>query len=158
MPDTVFERSIDLDAAVHAVYEFHRDTRNAPLVSPARARFLAIEGEFPVEVGSEVVLVVKQPPAPFAQRWLVRIAELETDRLVVDEAIESPFAHWRHEHRFEALGAERTRMTDRVTYRLPFGFLGRLADRLVVRRQIDRMFAERHSRTRELFARLGSVS
>lgn len=150
--DQVFERSVDLDAPASTVYEFHRDTRNAPLISPAGATFLAIEGDFPVEVGSVVTLRVRQVPIPFAQTWVVRVAELVTDRLVVDEAVKSPFAAWRHEHRFEDIGAGRTRMTDHITYRLPFGPLGRLADRLVGRRQLAAMFAERHQRTQAHFA------
>ena len=41
-------------------------------------------------------------------------------------------------------------MTDRVTYRVHGGPLGRLVDRLVVRRQLTHAFAERQRRTREL--------
>ena len=62
----------------------------------------------------------------------------------------SPFRAWRHEHLFQPLGPGRTLMTDRVTYRLPLGLLGVLADRLVVGRQLAHAFAERHRRTREL--------
>ena len=41
-------------------------------------------------------------------------------------------------------------MTDRVTYRLPGGRLGRLVERLAVRRRLEDAFAERHRRTREV--------
>ena len=152
---SVFARSVDLDAPIDEVYAFHLDTRNAPLISPAGATFLAIEGDFPVTVGSEVRLRVRQSPIPFAQTWLIRIPELKPSTLVVDEAVKSPFAQWRHEHRFEDLGGGRTRMTDHITYRLPFGPIGRLVDRLVARKQLEAMFAERHVRTQAHF--LGST-
>ena len=153
MPDATFERSVDLDAPIAEVYAFHLDTRNAPQISPAGAKFLAIDGTFPVSVGSIITLKVRQAPIPFAQTWVVRVAVLVEDRLVVDEAVRSPFAKWRHEHRFEPLPSGGTRMTDHITYRLPFGPLGALIDRLMVRRQLATMFAERHARTAALFAR-----
>jgi len=142
---------VEVAAPAGVMWRFHLDTRNAPLISPAKATFIAIEGDFPVRVGGVVHLTVRQPPVPFAQHWRIRIADIVENRLVVDVAERSPFAAWRHEHRFEDLGEGRTRMTDHVEYRLPFGPLGRLADRLVVRRQLAAMFAERHARTGEHF-------
>jgi hypothetical protein len=38
---------------------------------------------------------------------------------------------------------------DHVTYEMPFGPLGNLVDRLLVRHDIERMFAYRHRVTRE---------
>lgn len=153
MPDAIFERSVDLDAPPAEVYAFHLDTRNAPQISPSGAKFLAIDGTFPVSIGSIITLKVRQSPIPFAQTWVVRVADLVQDRLVVDEAVRSPFAKWRHEHRFEPLPNGGTRMTDHIAYRLPFGPLGALADRIVGRRQLSAMFAERHAKTKALFER-----
>jgi ligand-binding SRPBCC domain-containing protein len=147
----IFARSVEIGAEPRALYEFHLDTRNAPLISPPGARFLAIDGDFPVQQGARVTLKVRQPPIPFAQTWVVRIDELEPDRLVVDVAERSPFAEWRHEHRFTPLGEGRTLMTDHIEYRLPGGPLGRLANRLLAERQLRRMFEVRHARTKAHF-------
>ncbi|MFN8109927.1 MAG: SRPBCC family protein [Thermoleophilia bacterium] len=144
---SVLQRSVDVPAPADVVFRFHLDTRNAPLISPPGARFLEVSGDFPVQPGCIVRLRVRQPPIPVAQTWLVRIAEVQQDRLVTDVAQRSPFAAWRHEHRFEALDAHTTRMTDHVEYRLPLGPLGRLADRLFVRAMLNRMFTERHRLT-----------
>ena len=149
--DHRYERSVEIAAPAEALFRFHLDTRNAPLISPDGARFVAIEGDFPVSAGSLIALTVRQPPIPWAQRWRVRIDEVRQDRLVVDVAERSPFRRWRHEHVFEPLGPDRTRMTDRVQYALPLGPLGRLANRVLVRRQLESMFADRQARTRALF-------
>lgn len=150
---SVIQRSIEIDVPVGELFRFHLDTRNAPLISPKGARFLAIDGEFPLAVGSEVRLTVRQPPLPAAQRWHIRVAEIVPDRLLVDVALESPFAAWRHEHRFDPLGPGRSRMTDRVEYRLPLGPLGALADRVVARRMLERTFAERQANTKAFLER-----
>ena len=93
---------------------------------------------------------MRQRPIPFVQRWRVRIAEVDPPRAIVDVALAGPFRAWRHEHLFTVAGDGRTLLTDRVTYTLPFGGLGRLADRLVVRRMLTRAFRERHARTRAI--------
>jgi ligand-binding SRPBCC domain-containing protein len=43
-----------------------------------------------------------------------------------------------------------TKLTDVVEYQLPLGWLGRLANAIVVRRQIESMFSYRQRRTKEL--------
>lgn len=60
-----------------------------------------------------------------------------------------PFAS-RHEHRFRAGMDGQTVMVDVVTYRLPLGALGRVADRLVVRRYLTRLLDARNAYIKEL--------
>jgi ligand-binding SRPBCC domain-containing protein len=91
-------------------------------------------------------------PVPIAQTWLVRIARLEEPTLIVDEMLRGPFALWLHEHRFAELPGGRTRLTDHLTYALPAGPLGRVADALLGKRLIASTFRARHARTQALFA------
>jgi ligand-binding SRPBCC domain-containing protein len=146
-----YSRSVDIDAPADVLYRFHLDSRHAPLISPDGARIRSIDGIFPVVVGSRVVLRVKQPPIPITWTWRICIAQLEIDRRIVDVAERSPFAYWRHEHRFAPLPGGGTKMSDHVTYALPLGPIGRLADRLMARRQLENIFAERHRKTKALF-------
>lgn len=144
------ERSVEIAAPVEDVFGFHVDTRNAAAISPRGTRVTDVAGRFPVMPGSLVTMRMRQWPSPVAATWRVRIEAVEPPHRIVDVAERSPFRAWRHEHLFQRLGPGRTLMTDRVTYRLPLGLLGRLADRLLVRRRIARALAERHRRTREL--------
>ena len=80
-------------------------------------------------------------------RMTSRITEYEAPHRFVDEQVAGPFAHWRHEHRFEAAdpsGAS-TRMIDLVEFASPLGPLGALADRLVLRRYMSRLLARRNA-------------
>jgi ligand-binding SRPBCC domain-containing protein len=146
----VLERSVEVAAPVADVFAFHLDARNAALVAPPGTAVLAVEGPVPLAVGELVTMRMRERPLPVTITWRVRIESVEPDRRIVDVAERSPFALWRHEHLFRELGPGRTLMTDRVTYRLPAGRLGRLADRLAVRPRLERGFAERQRRTREL--------
>ena len=147
---SILERSVDIDAPLEDVFAFHLDTRNAALISPEGTHILGVEGTFPVVTGALVTMRMRQRPMPFGLTWRVRIEDVTAPERIVDVAERSPFAAWRHEHLFAPLDGGGTRMTDRVTYRLPGGPLGRLADRLVARRQLSAAFEERHRRTRAL--------
>jgi ligand-binding SRPBCC domain-containing protein len=58
---------------------------------------------------------------------------------------------WIHTHRFEGT-AGGVVMRDRVEYELPLGALGRLAHRLLVRRQLDAIFDFRRRAIEEIFS------
>jgi ligand-binding SRPBCC domain-containing protein len=146
----VIESSCEIDAPIAQVFAFHLDTRNAARIVPPGQRVLSVEGSFPLQAGGEVRLRVRQLPLPWAQTWLVRVARIEEPTLIVDEMLRGPFALWRHEHRFAELPDGRTRLTDHVTYALPGGPLGRVADALGGRRLLLASFRSREARTREL--------
>jgi ligand-binding SRPBCC domain-containing protein len=57
---------------------------------------------------------------------------------------------WVHTHTFEALGAERTLMRDRVAYQLPLGFLGNIAHALFVKTTLKNIFDYRAETTARL--------
>ena len=63
--------------------------------------------------------------------------------LFVDEEVAGPFAAYRHEHGFEATPGG-TRITDDWQHRSPFGVLGIIADRLVLRRLLTRLLETRN--------------
>jgi ligand-binding SRPBCC domain-containing protein len=146
----LLERSVEIAAPVSAVFAFHLDTRNAALISPLSTRVVGVEGRFPVRAGDLVTLRLRRRPLPLTLAWRVRIESVESERRIVDVAERSPFALWRHEHLFRALGPGRTLLTDRVTYRLRGGRLGELAGLLLVGRALEGGFAERQRRTRDL--------
>jgi hypothetical protein len=146
----VIECSCTIGAPIAEVFAFHLDTRNAARIAPPGQRVLSVEGTFPLRLGSEVRLRVRQLPSPWPQTWLVRVVQLQEPTLVVDEMLRGPFPAWRHEHRFAELPHGRTLLTDHVEYRLPAGALGRIANALLVRRILLAAFRSRQRRTRAL--------
>jgi len=141
-----------VDAPIDDVFAFHLDTRNAARISPRGSRVVSVEGVFPLVAGAEVRLVVRPLPLPLVQRWHVLVEQVVEPTLVVDRMLSGPFAEWVHEHRFTAIGADRTLLEDRVAYRLPGGRLGVPAAPIagLVLRNI---LAQRQARTRTLLAR-----
>jgi ligand-binding SRPBCC domain-containing protein len=59
-----------------------------------------------------------------------------------DEQAKGPYALWRHRHSFEEVD-DGTVISDRVEYALPLGALGRLAQHLMVGRELRGIFQYR---------------
>jgi ligand-binding SRPBCC domain-containing protein len=71
-----------------------------------------------------------------------RITEFTVPRSFTDEQTRGPFKSFRHVHEFEPTPGG-SLMTDRVEFTAPFGLLGRLAERVVLRRYLQRLIRER---------------
>ncbi len=80
----------------------------------------------------------------FGVRWRLtsRITAMTEPTSFTDEQVRGPFTRFRHVHEFVADGPG-TRMIDHVEFEAPFGPLGLLAERLVLRRHLQRLIAHR---------------
>lgn len=83
-------------------------------------------------------------------RWLTEIAHVHHQTYFVDEQRIGPYRFWYHEHGFEEVNAG-TRITDRVTYELPFGLLGDLVHLVWVKQRLDNIFNYRSEKIKQLF-------
>jgi ligand-binding SRPBCC domain-containing protein len=82
-------------------------------------------------------------------RWRTAITVWEPPHRFVDEQVRGPYRWWIHEHRF-APAEGGTLATDAVDYGLRGG---RLANRLLVQRDLERIFAFRAATLARLLAR-----
>ncbi len=84
--------------------------------------------------------------------WRTEIVEWDPPNGFVDRQERGPYALWEHRHRFDPEGGA-VRMVDEVRYRLPLGFVGRLAHTVAVRRALNAIFDYRRDRIAERFGR-----
>lgn len=87
-------------------------------------------------------------------RWRTEIRDWEPGVRFRDVQLRGPYALWDHTHSFESDGGG-TLMRDRVLFRAPLGALGRLAQRLIVRRDVERIFDYRAAEIERLSAAAG---
>ena len=78
-------------------------------------------------------------PALGTQRWLTEIKHIRPPYAFVDEQRKGPYKFWYHYHGLEDTG-QGIKLIDRVTYQVPFGFLGRIVHALVIKKMLIRIF------------------
>jgi ligand-binding SRPBCC domain-containing protein len=82
--------------------------------------------------------------------WMTEITHVEKERYFVDEQRFGPYSLWHHQHHFKAIpgGVE---MTDIVHYKIPFGFLGDIAQWLFVKKNLQQIFTYRELAVEQRF-------
>jgi len=84
-------------------------------------------------------------------RWTGQWEKAEAPSLLVDTALSSPFAIWRHSHIFSP-HHEGALLTDSVEYLLKGGLAGQLVSRWILPLVFAGMFRSRHEATRRHFS------
>ncbi|MBN8603947.1 MAG: TIGR01777 family oxidoreductase [Planctomycetes bacterium] len=101
-----------------------------------------------IDVGTEVVLRLGTPIG-IPIHWHARHTKLEPSRLFEDIQTSGPMASWTHQHRFESVTDETSRLIDDISYRLPLGSVGALLGDRFFRNELTKMFRYRHATTRD---------
>ena len=141
------EQTVVIDAPIERVFHFHDDTQNLLKITPPNIK-VTIETMGRPGLGYEVTHKIRQFLF-FVMRWHVKITEYQPPVLMVDEQVRGPFASWKQTRRLQMVNGK-TELTDIVEYETPFGILGRIANTLVIRRQVKEMFSYRQAATKRL--------
>jgi len=144
--DPKLESEIWLPRPVAEVFSFFSDARNLEKITPPWLRFTVVTPE-PIEMRPGTLIDYRLRVHGIPLRWRSEITVWEPPHRFADEQRRGPYRFWHHEHLFEERDGG-TLARDRVD----FGVLGgRLAERLFVRRDVERIFAYRQKMLEELF-------
>lgn len=97
------------------------------------------------------IIAYKLRPMPFFKAsWVTEITQVLEKRFFIDEQRFGPYRFWHHQHILqEADGG--IEMIDIVSYKLPYGFLGRWVGGRLVRKKLKGIFDYRAKRMKEIF-------
>jgi len=150
------------------VFALFSDPENLPKIMPAASatRLVAVnrvppplapfglKNEKAAGTGSTLVTSFRVFPfLPFRQEWVARITEFEWNHHFADVQEKGPFQSWHHRHEFAANakdGVPGTTIRDVIDYEIRFGPVGRAADSLFVRHQMESTFRERQRKLPDL--------
>lgn len=144
-------------ATLDQAWDFFSNPRNLALITPPDMGFEVRTPDLPSRIHAGMMIAYRvRPLFGLPVTWLTEITQVRDGEYFVDEQRVGPYAVWHHEHHFHALDGGRVEIEDRVTYRLPFQPFGELAHGLLVKPQLDKIFAFRERAVRERFGE-GSV-
>lgn len=131
-----------------SVFPFFAEAANLETITPPWLSFtLLTPRPIAMHVGARIEYRIRIHGVPV--RWRTEITAFEPPHRFVDEQVAGPYRLWVHEHRFVRVEGG-TRCEDHVRYALRGGPLAPLLHRLFVRRDIERIFAYRALRLREV--------
>jgi ligand-binding SRPBCC domain-containing protein len=137
-PPRHIERSQLVPLSVEDSFAFFADAYNLEALTPPWLRFRILTPRpIPMEKGATIEYVLTTHRLPV--RWRTEIIEWEPGRRFMDRQLEGPFRLWEHTHTFEER-QDGTLIRDTVLYRMPYGSLGAIAHRILVERDLERVF------------------
>ncbi len=128
-----------VELPIEEAFAFYGDARNLERITPPWLGF-EVTTPAPIEMGVGTLIEYRLRLHRVPVRWRTRIEAWEPPRRFVDVQIRGPYSLWEHTHTFEQDGPAATVIEDRVRYAIPFGPLGDLANRLLVRRDLRQIF------------------
>lgn len=142
---------ISLDKA----WDFFSNPLNLREITPAYMDFkVTSDPDFLEKMYTgQIITYTVRPLLGISLFWMTEIKHVQDKAFFVDEQRVGPYNIWHHQHHFKAIpgGVE---MTDLVHYQIPFGPLGRLANWLFVRRQLEGIFDYRWKVLEERFGKM----
>jgi ligand-binding SRPBCC domain-containing protein len=138
---------ITLDEA----WEFFSRPDNLKNITPTNLGFNIIskhQGE--TMYAGQIIEYIVKPILGIPLYWMTEITQVVNKQYFIDEQRFGPYAMWHHQHHFKAIegGVE---MTDIVHYKIPFWFLGDIANTLFVKAQVKNIFEFRFAATEKKF-------
>lgn len=127
-----------LNTSLKKSWSFFSDPKNLSLMTPKHMNFKILSDLSKIHEGQ--IIKYKVSPFPFFRvGWTTEITKVDKPFLFIDEQRKGPFSIWHHEHTFQ----KRKKWIisyDKVTYKLPFGFLGKFFGERIVKNQLINIF------------------
>lgn len=144
---TVQQLPVNLDTA----WDFFSNPANLKDITPSNMGFDIISRYHGQKMYPGQVIEYKvRPVLNIPLYWMTEITHVEDKKYFVDEQRFGPYSMWHHQHHFKAVEAG-VEMTDIVHYKLPFWWLGDIANSLFVQQQLKSIFDYRFQKVEELF-------
>lgn len=136
-------------------WDFLSDPSNLKEITPEHMGFKILSGADRKMYPGQIIQYIVKPFPWVSVKWVTEITHVEEGVYFVDEQRFGPYALWHHKHFIKEIdgGVE---MEDIVDYKLPFGFLGRIMHALVVKKQLQQIFAFRKDKLIQLFGPYGT--
>ena len=149
---TVQHIPVSLDVA----WEFFSNPANLKEITPSDLGFKIIskyhgEKMYP----GQIIEYTVSPLLGIPMYWMTEITHVLDKKYFVDEQRFGPYTMWHHQHHFKEVkgGVE---MTDIVHYKVPLGFLGDIANVILVKSQLNKIFNHRFSAVETRFGKFNS--
>ena len=133
------------------VWAFFSDAKNLLQVTPPHLNLKVTNAVYGGTVyAGQVMTYDVKPLLGILLSWMTEITHVHPSAYFVDEQRKGPYKLWHHQHHFKAIDGG-TEMTDLVHYRVPFGFIGSIANTLIVKKELRKIFVYRFQKVVELF-------
>mgnify|MGYP006209232117 CR=1 FL=1 len=132
-------------------WDFFSSPANLKVITPPTMGFDIITKEVANKMYEGQIIAYKvKPLLGIPMTWVTEITHVKDHQFFVDEQRKGPYSMWHHEHHFKAV-PEGVEMIDIISYIPPMGFLGTIANQILIKNQLKTIFDFRFQKVEALF-------
>lgn len=148
------KREQQLFCDIVTAWDFFSSPNNLSRITPKELNFVVLTdvGHNSIFPGMEINYTVA-PLLGIPLKWQTVITQVEEQKSFTDFQKKGPYKYWKHFHEFIP-NEKGVLMKDTVDYELPFGILGTIAHRLIVKKKLEHIFDYRYSVLENNFSEL----
>lgn len=142
-----------LPVTIEQAWEFFSRPQNLKEITPSNLGFTIISKHHGDRMYAGQIIEYKVSPLlGIPLYWMTEITQVVDQQYFIDEQRYGPYSLWHHQHHFKAIegGVE---MTDIVHYKVPFWFLGDIANVILVKSELRKIFDYRFKKAEEVLGK-----
>ena len=142
-----------IPSSVEKVWDFISSPANLKKITPVYMGFDITSKNLSEKMYPGMIISYKVSPVlGLKTTWVTEITHVKEQEYFVDEQRVGPYSIWHHEHKVEAIPGG-VLMTDIVSYKPPFGFLGSIANAFLIKNKLKEIFDFRTKAVEEIFGK-----
>ena len=131
-----------LPISVSEAWNFLSNPGNLKTITPEYMGFKILDEHEPKMYAGQIIKYIVTPVLGIPTTWVTEITHVSEKDYFVDEQRKGPYKMWHHEHKIIKTD-DGVIMKDLITYEPPFGFLGGIANKLFIKKQLNAIFEYR---------------
>ncbi len=135
-----FQKEQFVKASIEEIWEFISSPQNLKEITPKNMGFDIRTPNLPDKIYEGMIIsYTVRPLWGIATNWVTEITHIKDKSYFVDEQRVGPYKIWHHQH-IILPQKDGVLMKDIVSYQPPFGFLGKIANTLVIKNKLNEIF------------------
>lgn len=133
-----------IPSSLDELWDFISSPKNLKEITPDYMGFDITSKNTPEKMYPGLIIsYIVKPVAGIKTTWVTEITQVKDKTYFVDEQRIGPYKLWHHQHILEPLDNGTVLMKDIVSYSPPLGFLGAIANRFLIKKKLNEIFAYR---------------
>jgi len=129
-----------IPASISEVWDFISAPANLKEITPPHMGFIVTNNTGTGKMYPGMIITYKVSPIlGIKLNWMTEITHVRENEYFVDEQRIGPYKMWHHQHKIEPIEGG-VLMTDIVNYQPPLGFLGSIANAILIKKQLKEIF------------------
>ncbi len=139
-----------LPISIDEAWDFLSSPNNLKLITPESMNFKIIDWDKKKAYPGQIIQYTVSPVLGLKIKWVTEITQVIKNSYFIDEQRFGPYSFWHHKHFIKEID-NGILMEDVIHYKIPFGFIGKILNKIYVQNKLDKIFKYRENKLNEIF-------